>query len=258
MRPHSLHCWLPMGVIILKWHSSGTVILCTSVCIIYVTLPYDCLLFLSHCSTLCVNMLYSRLASPKKRLIKVHKRTWTRSWNWWIFKMLILTFMIMYQTVDNLVVAKQWFFISSALFRWLFNRKKKFSVIFPTFCLNIWGAFCMDTLYKYHSKGMPLRWTLLMSIIFIEFCSKVHFLLWALILWTQALILNKRKLWCFMFIFRVVVGAKMSICSITCTKIVTVPFFFPLHHKGPWKQILVQFQDPICNKDTCVIMWNVA
>ncbi len=86
----------------------------------------------------------------------------------------------MYLTVDNLVVAKQWFFISSALFWWLRSRKEKFSAIFPTFCLRIWGTFCMDTLYKYHSKGMPLWWTLLMSIIFIEFGSKVHVLLWAL------------------------------------------------------------------------------
>ncbi len=63
---------------------------------------------------------------------------------------------------------------------WLCSRKKKFSVVFPTFCLKIWGTFCMDTLYKYHSKGVALWWTLLMSIIFIEFCSKVHVLLWAL------------------------------------------------------------------------------
>ncbi len=81
------------------------------------------------------------------------------------------------------MVAKQWFFISSALFWWFCSEKRKFSVIFPTFWPKIWGTFCMDTLYKYHSKGMPLWWTLLMSIIFIEFGSKVHVLLWALSRW---------------------------------------------------------------------------
>ena len=38
----------------------------------------------------------------------------------------------------------------------------------------------MVTLYKKHGKGISSMWTLLMSSIFIEFCSRCHVVLWAL------------------------------------------------------------------------------
>ena len=40
--------------------------------------------------------LSSNRGASTQSIIKVHKRTWTRSWNWRIFKLLIVTFMIMY------------------------------------------------------------------------------------------------------------------------------------------------------------------
>ena len=66
-------------------------------------------------------------------------------------------------------------------FRWLFRRKMWFFFqFFHIFCLNIRGNFCMDTLYKKQAKGMALSWTLLLSSIFKNSCSKLHVFLWTL------------------------------------------------------------------------------
>ncbi len=96
--------------------------------------------------------------------LKVHNTTWPHSWNSWISQMLILTFMIIYLTVD---IPKQWISFWFMLFRWLFRITTWFFLDFSCSGHFLYGYFMkiacqrhgpfMNITYGYHFKKFVLK-----------------------------------------------------------------------------------------------------